>query len=103
MARRRNLTSLPSPRGSPYATARAAARQSLRPLGPGRSEVILQEGKYHQVRRMLAARGMPVTYLRRDAEGGLTLQGLPRGAVRPLTEPEIAALESRQDDETFSS
>lgn len=48
-------------------------------------------------------RGMPVTYLRRDAEGGLTLQGLPRGAVRPLTEPEIAALESRQDDETFSS
>ena len=76
---------------------------ALRPLGPGRSEVILQEGKYHQVRRMLAARGMPVTYLRRDAEGGLTLQGLPRGAVRPLTEPEIAALESRQDDETFSS
>ena len=52
---------------------------------------------------MLAARGMPVTYLRRDAEGGLTLQGLPRGAVRPLTELEIAALESRQDDETFSS
>lgn len=76
---------------------------ALRPLGPGRSEVILQEGKYHQVRRMLAARGMPVTYLRRDAEGGLTLQGLPCGAVRPLTEPEIAALESRQDDETFSS
>ena len=27
MARRRNLTSLPSPRGSPYATARVAARQ----------------------------------------------------------------------------
>ena len=42
---------------------------------------------------MLAARGMPVTYLRRDAEGGLTLQGLPCGAVRPLTEPEIAALD----------
>ncbi len=29
-------------------------------------------GKYHQVRRMLAARGMPVSYLRREAEGTLT-------------------------------
>lgn len=31
----------------------------LTPLGPGRSVVEVQEGKYHQVRRMLASRGLP--------------------------------------------
>ena len=52
--------------------------------GPGRSLIYVQEGKYHQVRRMMAARGMPVSYLRRIAEGGLTLGDLPLGAVREL-------------------
>ena len=56
----------------------------LTPLGPGKSRVEIQEGKYHQVRRMLASRGMPVSYLRRDAEGTLTLGGLEKGAVREL-------------------
>ena len=52
--------------------------------GPGKSLVHVQEGKYHQVRRMMAARGMPVTYLKRIAEGGLTLGGLEKGAVAEL-------------------
>lgn len=56
----------------------------LTPLGPGKSRVEIHEGKYHQVRRMLASRGMPVTYLRRDAEGELTLEGLAKGEVREL-------------------
>lgn len=56
----------------------------LTPLGPGKSRVEIREGKYHQVRRMLASRGMPVNYLRRDAEGTLTLDGLEKGAVREL-------------------
>ena len=64
----------------------------LRPLGPGESLVILREGKYHQVRRMLAARGLPVTYLERRQEGPLTLGDLPRGQFRELTEAEIEAL-----------
>ena len=64
----------------------------LEPLGAGESLVTVCEGKYHQVRRMLASRGMPVTYLERREEGNLTLGDLPRGAVRPLTEREIAAL-----------
>lgn len=64
----------------------------LRPLGPGESLVILREGKYHQVRRMLAARGLPVTYLERRQEGSLTLGDLPRGGFRELTEAEIEAL-----------
>ena len=64
----------------------------LEPLEPGACRVKLREGKYHQVRRMLAARGKPVTYLRREAEGGLDLRGLEPGQVRELTEGEVAAL-----------
>ena len=65
----------------------------LEPLGPGESMVTVCEGKYHQVRRMLASRGMPVTYLERKSEGGLTLGDLPRGHVRILTEEEVCLLE----------
>ena len=56
----------------------------LTPLSAGRSIVCVQEGKYHQVRRMLASRGCPVTYLRREAEGGLTLGDLPLGQTKEL-------------------
>ena len=56
----------------------------LEPQGHGKSLIHVQEGKYHQVRRMMAARGMPVTYLKRSAEGGLTLGGLEKGAVAEL-------------------
>ena len=65
---------------------------TLEPVGPGESFVTVCEGKYHQVRRMLAARGMPVTYLERQQEGSLTLGDLPRGQVRELAEAEIATL-----------
>ena len=65
----------------------------LEPLGPGESLVTVCEGKYHQVRRMLASRGMPVTYLERRMEGALCLGDLPRGKTRPLTEDECASLE----------
>ena len=61
----------------------------LKPLGAGESMVHVREGKYHQVRRMLASRGMPVTYLERVQEGGLTLGDLPRGQVRELTDEEL--------------
>ena len=65
----------------------------LEPLGEGESLVTVCEGKYHQVRRMMASRNMTVLYLERCQEGCLTLGGLPRGQVRELTEEEIAALE----------
>ena len=65
----------------------------LEPLGAGESMITVCEGKYHQVRRMMASRGMTVTYLERRREGGLSLDGLPRGGVRALTEEEIAKLE----------
>ena len=66
----------------------------LEPLGPGESLVMVCEGKYHQVRRMMASRNMTVLYLERRQEGSLTLGDLPRGSVRELTEKEIAELEA---------
>ncbi len=55
--------------------------------------VTLREGKFHQIKRMLAARGNPVTYLERIKMGNLALdRKLPRGAYRFLTEEEIAEL-----------
>ena len=66
----------------------------LESLGAGESLITVCEGKYHQVRRMMASREMPVTYLERKQEGGLTLGDLPRGAVRELTEAEIRELET---------
>ena len=64
----------------------------LEPLGPGESLITVCEGKYHQVRRMMASRGMHVTYLERRKEGPLTLGELPRGQVRELTQEEIDSL-----------
>ena len=67
----------------------------LEPLGPGESRITVREGKYHQVRRMMASRNMTVTYLERRQEGTLTLGDLPRGRPRELTEGEIALLEGK--------
>ena len=65
----------------------------LEPLGPGESLVTVCEGKYHQVRRMMASRRMHVLYLERRQEGFLTLGDLPRGQVRKLTEEELERLD----------
>jgi len=62
-------------------------------LGPGESRITVCEGKYHQVRRMMASRNMHVLYLERRSEGGLCLGSLPRGKVRELTSEEMALLE----------
>lgn len=55
--------------------------------------VTLREGKFHQVKRMLAARGAPVLYLKRLSMGPLTLDdALAAGAYRLLRAEEISAL-----------
>ena len=64
----------------------------LQPLGAGESLITVCEGKYHQVRRMMAACHMHVLYLERRQEGSLTLGDLPRGKARKLTEEEVSAL-----------
>lgn len=54
--------------------------------------VTLREGKFHQVKRMLAARGAPVLYLKRLSMGPLTLDdSLAAGAYRLLRAEEILA------------
>ena len=58
--------------------------------------VTIREGKFHQIKRMLAARGKPVVYLKRLSMGPLTLdETLPKGAYRLLTEEETALLRAR--------
>lgn len=55
--------------------------------------VTLREGKFHQVKRMLAARGAPVLYLKRLSMGPLTLDdSLAAGAYRLLRAEVILAL-----------
>lgn len=66
----------------------------LEPLGTGESRITVCEGKYHQVRRMMASRNMTVLYLKREQEGCLDLGDLPLGAVRELTPQEITDLEA---------
>lgn len=62
-------------------------------LSDSEALVTLHEGKFHQVKRMLAARGKPVLYLKRLRMGPLYLdENLPCGAYRPLHEEEIKSL-----------
>ena len=65
----------------------------LEPLGAGESLITVCEGKYHQVRRMMASRNMTVTYLERRQEAGLALGDLPRGQVRELTPDELSKID----------
>lgn len=57
------------------------------------AHVTLREGKFHQVKRMLAYRGKPVLYLERIKMGNLTLDPqLSRGEFRLLSKGEIESL-----------
>ncbi len=66
-------------------------------------EVTIQEGKYHQVKRMFEAVGKRVVYLKRLSMGTLTLdETLKPGEYRQLTPEEIEHLIKRQDLESNS-
>ena len=69
-------------------TAPAEARR----LGHGRFELTLHEGRKHQVKRMLAAVGHPVTRLHRSRYAGLRVEGLEPGAWRELEPSEVKRL-----------
>jgi 23S rRNA pseudouridine2605 synthase len=69
-------------------TAPARARR----LGRGRLELVLHEGRKHQVKRMCEAVGLPVVRLHRSVYAGLTLEGLGPGAWRGLEPSEVEAL-----------
>jgi 16S rRNA pseudouridine516 synthase len=65
-----------------------------RMLGPHELEIVLEQGKYHQVKRMLAAAGNHCSALRRIAIGGLTLAslGLEEGDWCYLDDAQLALL-----------
>jgi len=73
----------------PSAALAAAAR------APHTLELTVLEGKYHQVKRMVAAAGNRVEALHRERIGGFALpDGLAEGAWRWLDEADLAALRS---------
>ena len=70
------------------ATAPAKARR----LAPSRVELVLHEGRKHQVKRMLVVVGHPVVRLHRSAYAGIGLADLAPGSWRELSQKEIEAL-----------
>ena len=62
-------------------------------MSPNEGEISITEGKFHQIKRMLAAVGSGIEYLERIKFGKLSLdESLERGSWRELTESEIASL-----------
>src|SRR6185436_9862546 len=57
-------------------------------------EMVLDEGRNREVRRLLARVGHKVQRLKRIAVGPVRLGDLPTGAVRPLTKKEVEALQA---------
>jgi 23S rRNA pseudouridine2605 synthase len=90
--------------GTPDANALAALREGVqledgrtapaeaRVPAPGLVELVLHEGRKHQVKRMLDAVGHPVRRLHRARYAGVDVEGLEPGAWRELTPEEVAAL-----------
>lgn len=68
--------------------ARVAARAGDR----GAVRVVMTEGRKREVRRLLAAVGLPVTRLVRLRVGPVRLGALPPGELRDLTHDEVVAL-----------
>jgi len=73
-------------------TAPADARVVTRWKKGSRVELVLHEGRTHQVKRMCEAVGHPVTGLRRSRYAGLDLAGLAPGEWRELSAHEVAGL-----------
>ena len=68
------------------------ARPVARAAGRGAIRVVIAEGRKREVRRMLAAVGLPVRRLVRLRFGPISLGELPAGAVRALAADEVRAL-----------
>lgn len=64
--------------------------------GTAHARLTISEGRYHQVKRMFAAVGCTVLYLKRLSMGGLTLGDLPRGGWRRLSAEEIDGLKNKR-------
>lgn len=69
--------------------SKPCAPAELRLLGDNRAEIVLTEGKYHQVRRMFAANNLTVLELQRVSFGRLELDTLPLGEWRVVGPADI--------------
>jgi 23S rRNA pseudouridine2605 synthase len=69
-------------------TAPARAKK----LADNKIQLIIHEGRKHQVKKMLAVVGLPVKSLHRPAYAGLNLKGMKPGQWRDLTDDEIKKL-----------
>lgn len=67
----------------------APAELRLSPDNPRTADLVLTEGKYHQVRRMFAATGATVLTLHRVQFGRLTLGDLQPGEFRSISESDL--------------
>ncbi|GKX64882.1 pseudouridine synthase [Inconstantimicrobium mannanitabidum] len=72
----------------------SAKLEIIGPMDEGSEiHVTVQEGKYHQVKRMFESRGKKVVYLQRISFAGLPLDtDLEEGQYRELTEEELAKI-----------
>ena len=61
------------------------------------TELTICEGRFHQVKRMFAAVGCKVVYLKRIRMGSLTLEDLEKGTYRKLTQEEINRLKEKEE------
>ena len=69
-----------------------SARTIASSKGRGAIRLVMTEGRKREVRRLLAAVGLPVTRLVRLRVGPITLGSLAPGELRPLERDEIQAL-----------
>ena len=69
-----------------------------RRTSPNTFNIILKEGRKHQIRRMAEALRLTVTSLKRIRIGPILLGQLKSGAYRPLTQPEIAEIKNFRYD-----
>ncbi len=82
-----------------YGETKPLLPAGLEVLGPTVAVITIEEGRYHQVRRMFAAVGNHVEVLHREAIGNLTLpMDMPSGTYRPVDREGLEKIFSGRDD-----
>lgn len=73
-------------------TAYKPARLEIHPEDASLARVTVTEGKFHEVKNLMAFCGCPVITMRRLSIGGVHMdEGLKEGEIRPLRPDEVAA------------
>ncbi len=83
-------------KGVVLADGTVCKKAKLKSLGEGRAEIMISEGKYHQIKRMFGTVGIGVNELKRIAMGELKLPSeLGEGECILINEEEICAIFSK--------